>query len=172
MPFPFLNRCLIASATSLLLVAGPVYAELLFPGSPSDGLPSLIYNIDTGDLTIDKEDDQNHWTSIEIHSAFGRFRTANREQIEVLPGPFDELTPTLFFHFPNNAPIVTPFVLDAVYPAGVSIQSIASDLDVRISCPADGCGVRDFYVVPEPATGALVWGSLCMLFSTLKKRRR
>jgi hypothetical protein len=156
---------IIAALAGGKYLTGP-YAALAGPGEEGDGQTSLVYNADTGELSVDPPADKN-LTSINIDSAGGKFIG---EKPPVLDGSFDNFDSGNIFKatFGDEFGAVS---FGNVLPVRLSEQEVIDDLTAVGSLAGGGdLGDVDLVYIPEPTTAMLIALGVCGLLVGYRRR--
>ena len=132
-------------------MTGP-YAALAGPGTPGDGLASIIYDSTTGELGVDAPAGME-LTSINVDSAAGIF---TRDAAENLGGSFDNDSDNNIFKATFGSSFGS-LSFGTVAQAGLSEDFVLGDLTTVGSLAGGGdLGNVDLIYIPEPSTVVLL----------------
>jgi hypothetical protein len=156
---------IVAALNAGKYLTGP-YAALSGSGQSGDAQTSLVYEANTGQLSVDPPSGVN-LTSINVDSAAGRFIGTKPS---ILDGNFDNFGPGNIFKatFGSSFGAIS---FGNVLPAGLSQNDVVADLSAVGSLAGGGAlgNVDLVYIpVPEPTTavlllmGLLGWSTTCL----------
>ena len=156
---------IIAANVAGVYLQGP-YAAIQTGGTTGDGQTSLVYNANTGELSLDPPADQE-LTSINVTSAGGRFLG---DKPDVLDGAFDNFAADNLFKATFGGSFGS-ISFGTVLPVGVAESDLAADLSVVGSLAGGGdLGNVDLVYVPEPTSVLLLTIGLVIALSHCRRK--
>ena len=158
---------IVASLQHGLYLAGP-YAALAGPGAGGDGQTSLVYDVATGELSVDPPAGKD-LTSINITSAGNMFIG---DKPAALDGAFDNFAADNLFKATFGGSFGS-ISFGNVLPAGMSEADVTADLSAVGSLAGGGdLGNVDLVYIPEPSTMLMLALAVLGLAPTYHRRRR
>ena len=137
---------IIAAAANAAYLTGP-YVAVQPNGQSGDGQTSLVYNVDTGELSVDAPAGRE-LTSINVTSEGGKFVG---DKPAVLDGAFDNFAADNLFKATFGGSFGS-LSFGRVLPANITESELAADLSAVGSLAGGGdLGNVDLISVPEPA---------------------
>ena len=158
---------IIAANVAGLYLQGP-YAAVKTGGATGDGLTSLVYDVGTGELSVDAPAGME-LSSINVTSTGGSFLGGKPA---VLNGAFDNFASDNIFKATFGGSFGS-ISFGNILPAGIAEIALAADLSAVGSLAGGGdLGNVDLVYVPEPASALMLVLGLVMGLSYLRKLKR
>ena len=156
---------IIAALANSLYLTGP-YAAIAPDGEEGDGLTSIVYNANTGEVGVDAPAGTS-LTSVNIDSASGIF--VNHESALNLGGSFDNHSAGNIFKATFGSSFES-LSFGAVAQPGLAEDVVANDLTVVGSLEGGGgLGDVDLVYVPEPSAILLLAMGQCLALGWRRK---